>query len=194
VLSTPNLLTFFRIGVTPVLIYLLTLESPVPSAFAALLFFFAVLSDYLDGHIARSYGTSSILGKFLDPVADKVLVTAALIMLAAIARQPRVPAWIVVVLVVREIAVTGVRAIAAVEGIVIGADELGKYKMVLQSAALVGLIVHYSYLHIDFFAAGMFLLWVAMVLSVWSGVRYHVMVIGAIRAQHAAPKRAAAGG
>jgi CDP-diacylglycerol--glycerol-3-phosphate 3-phosphatidyltransferase len=194
VLSTPNLLTFFRIGVTPPLIYLLTLSGPISSAVAALLFFFATLSDYLDGYIARSYGTSSILGKFLDPIADKVLVTAALVMLTAIARQPRVPAWLVVILVAREIAVTGMRAIAAAEGILVGAEELGKYKMVLQSAALESLMIHYSYLHIDFFAAGLFLLWIATALSIWSAIEYHIKVISAIKARHATPAQRAAAG
>lgn len=192
VLSAPNLLTFFRIGVTPLLIYLLMFSAPGPSALAGLLFFFATLSDYLDGYIARSYGASSILGKFLDPIADKVLVTGALIMLGAIARQPRIPAWLVVVLVVREIVVTGMRAIAAVEGVMIGAEELGKYKMVLQAAALEGLMIHYPYLHINFFAAGLFFLWIASVLSVWSGVQYYIMAIGAIRARHASPAQRAA--
>ncbi len=123
----------------PVLIYLLLFTSPIASAIAAGVFLVATLSDFLDGYIARSYGSGTTLGKFLDPLADKLIVTAALIMLAGMTRAPRVPAWIVVVLVSREITVTGLRAVAASEGgVVIGADELGKYKMVLQAMAIEG--------------------------------------------------------
>ena len=93
-------------------------------------------------------------------------------MLAAMPRMPRVPAWMVVVLVTREIAVTGLRAMAAAEGQVMAAEELGKYKMALQSIALHGLLIHYTYFHVDFFAAGMFVLWIAMAVSVWSGADY----------------------
>ena len=90
-------------------------------------------------------------------------------------RSPRVPAWMVAVLVAREISVTALRAMAAMEGgLVVGADDLGKYKMVAQAMAIQGLLVHYTYFHIDFFAAGMFLLWIALVLAVWSGFEYYI--------------------
>jgi len=96
------------------------------------------------------------------------------VMLAGMPRNPRVPAWIVVVLVARELVVTGLRAIAAAEGKIIAADELGKYKMALQCIALEGLLIHYTYFHIEFFAAGLFILWIAMVVSVWSAMDYIV--------------------
>jgi CDP-diacylglycerol--glycerol-3-phosphate 3-phosphatidyltransferase len=163
-----------RIATVPLLVYLLTFAGPVPSAIAAGVFFLATITDYLDGYIARSYGSGTNLGKILDPLADKLLVAAALIMLAAMARTPRVPAWMVVVLVSREILVTGLRAVAASRGRIVGAEELGKYKMALQAIALHGLLIHYTYYHVDFFAAGMFLLWIAMVLTVWSGVDYFI--------------------
>ncbi len=182
-LSTPNLLTLMRIALVPVLVGLLLFPGPAPSAAAAGVFFVATLSDFFDGYIARSYGSGTTLGKFLDPLADKLVVTAALIMLAAMPRAPRVPAWMVVVLVLREIAVTGLRAMAAVEGEVMAAEELGKYKMVLQSIAVQGLLIHYIYFHIDFFAAGMFVLWIAMVVSVWSGVDYYRKASALLRAR-----------
>ena len=172
--TAPNVLTFLRIATVPVLVYLLTFAGPVPSAIAAGVFFLATITDFLDGYIARSYGSGTNLGKFLDPLADKLVVTAALIMLAAMPRVPRVPAWMVVVLVSREILVTGLRAVAASRGRIIGAEELGKYKMALQSIAIHGLLIHYTYFHVDFFAAGMFLLWMATVLTVWSGVDYFI--------------------
>src|SRR5487761_1020299 len=115
-LTAPNLLTLMRIALVPVLVWLLMYPAPGPSAIAAGVFFVATLSDFFDGYIARSYGSGTTLGKFLDPLADKLLVTAALIMLATMPRFPRVPAWMVVVLVTREIAVTGLRAMAAAEG------------------------------------------------------------------------------
>jgi|SRR5690348_3495173 CDP-diacylglycerol---glycerol-3-phosphate 3-phosphatidyltransferase len=171
-LTAPNLLTLMRIALVPVLVVLLMYPGPAPSAAAAAVFFIATLSDFFDGYLARSFGTGTTLGKFLDPLADKLVITSTLIMLAAIPREPRVPAWIVVVLVAREFAVTGLRAMAAAEGTVMAAEELGKYKMVLQSIAIQGLLIHHTWFHIDFFAAGMFVLWIALVMTVWSGVDY----------------------
>src|SRR5438445_13381260 len=83
----------------------------------------------------------------------------------------------VVVQVAREMAVTGLRAIAAAEGEIIAADDLGKYKMALQCIAVQGLLIHYTFFHIDFFAAGMFVLWLATAMSVWSGVDYFLRAI-----------------
>ena len=172
--TTPNLLTLIRIGTVPILVTLLLFPGPVPSAGAAAVFFAATITDFLDGYIARNYGSDSTVGKFLDPLADKLVVTAALIMLAGMPRLPRIPAWIVVVFVSREILVTGLRAVAAAEGQIIAAGELGKYKMVLQAIGLQGLLIHYTYFYVDFFAAGLFILWIALVLSVWSGFEYFV--------------------
>jgi CDP-diacylglycerol--glycerol-3-phosphate 3-phosphatidyltransferase len=176
--TTPNILTVCRIACAPILIYLLTLPGPAAAAIAAALFFIATITDFLDGYIARNYGLGTTLGKFLDPLADKVVVISALIMLTGTPELPRVPSWIVAVIVIREIMVTGLRAIAAAEGVVMAAEELGKYKMVLQSIAIQGLLIRYTYVHIDFFSAGMFILWIAMGLSVWSGIDYYV---GAMR-------------
>lgn len=177
-LTTPNILTLIRIGTVPLLVYLLLFPGPVAAALAAAVFLCATVTDFLDGYIARSYGSGTNLGKFLDPLADKLVVTAALIMLAGMNRSPRVPAWMVVVLVSREILVTGLRAVAAAEGRIIAAEELGKYKMVLQSIAIQGLLIHYTYFHVNFFGAGMFVLWIALILSVWSGIEYFVGALG----------------
>ena len=179
--TTPNILTLCRIASAPLLVYLLTRTGPIAAAFAAAIFFLATITDFLDGYIARNYGSGTTLGKFLDPLADKVVVISALIMLAGTPQLPRVPAWIVTVLVAREIMVTGLRAIAAAEGVVMAAEELGKYKMVLQSIAIQGLLVRYTYFDIDFFAAGMFILWIAMGLSVWSGADYYISAIRMLR-------------
>ena len=191
--TTPNMLTLFRVGTVPILMYLLMYTGPIPSAIAAGVFFLAAISDIFDGYIARSYNSGTTLGKLMDPLADKLVVTAVLIMLAGIPRLPRVPAWIVVVLVSREILVTGLRAIAAAEGLIVAAEELGKYKMVLLSIAIHGLLIHYTYLHVDCFAGGLFVLWIAMAVSVWSGADYLVKTVRALRPEPAAkPVRRAA--
>ena len=173
----PNLVTAFRIGLVPVLVVVLMHPGRAAALFAAFTFFLACWSDFFDGYLARRHGITSTLGKLLDPLADKLLVMAALVMLAAMPRTPRVPAWIVVLVVGRELAVTGLRAVAVSEGIVLAAEELGKYKTIFQMLALHGLLLHYQFLGVDFFSGGMYFLWPSLALSLWSGVDYHVQVI-----------------
>ena len=174
--TLPNLLSLFRIAIIPILVYLLTFPGRLFSALAAFLFLVGTLTDYLDGYLARRHRTVSNLGKILDPIADKLMISAALIMLAAMDRpgEPSVPAWLVVVIVARETAVTVLRGIALAEGIVMEAEELGKYKFILQAFAVFGLLLHYPYLGVDFYVAGIYFLLVATVVAVWSGVGYHV--------------------
>jgi CDP-diacylglycerol---glycerol-3-phosphate 3-phosphatidyltransferase len=188
-LTVPNIVTLFRIGLVPVLVILLLFNGPFAAWLAAGAFLIATLSDYLDGYIARNYGSGTVLGAFLDPLADKLLVSAALIMLAGMARTPRVPAWIVVVIIGREIMVTALRAVAASEGVVLAAEELGKYKLSLQAMALVPLLIHYTHWHIDFFAAGMFLLWISMAVSIWSGTEYYLKLMWVLRDDARKPAR-----
>ncbi len=180
VINLPNLITFFRILLVPVLVVLLLDSAPVASVLAACTFSLACWSDFFDGYLARRREITTALGKLLDPLADKLIVLSALIMLAAMPREPRVPAWMVVLMVGREFAVTGLRAIAVGEGIVLAAEELGKYKMIFQMFALHGLLIHYEFLGVDFFTSGMYFLWVSLVLSLWSGIQYHVEVIRAL--------------
>ena len=173
----PNILTFFRILLIPVLVVLLTNSGPTSSLLAAFTFFVASLSDFFDGYLARRWGLSTTLGKLLDPLADKFIVAAALIMLAGMSRTPTVPAWMAAVIIGRELAVTGLRAVALGQGVVVAAEELGKYKMIFQMFALHGLLLHYPFLGIDWHVAGMYFLWIALVVSLWSGIDYHVKVI-----------------
>jgi CDP-diacylglycerol---glycerol-3-phosphate 3-phosphatidyltransferase len=175
--NLPNLLTFFRILLIPLLVVLLLDPSPRASILAASTFFLACWSDFLDGYLARRHGISTTLGKLLDPLADKLIVMAALVMLCATPREPRVAAWIVVLIVGRELAVTGLRAFAVSEGTVLAAEELGKYKTIFQMLALHGLLLHYAFLGVDFFTAGMYFLWISLAVSLWSGIDYHVRVI-----------------
>ena len=186
-LTLPNQLSLLRITLVPILVYFLSDPDPVSSALAAFTFFIASLTDFFDGYLARLYGHTTTLGKFLDPLADKLIVAAALIMLAAATRTPRVPAWMVVIIIGRELAVTGLRGIASGEGIILAAEDLGKYKMIFQMFALHGLMIHYQYLLIDFHAAGMYFLWIALVLGVWSGIDYHIKVIRQVMTRHATP-------
>jgi len=167
----PNILTLCRIGVVPVLVVLLCFTGPVPRAIAALIFVLASITDYLDGYLARKYNVISSVGKLLDPMADKLLVMSALIMLVPV-KTGAVPAWMVVVILGRDITVTSLRGVASAQGVVIQAEELGKYKTILQIFALTGLILHFPYYGIDFHLGGMYFLWASLILSVWSGVSY----------------------
>ena len=183
--TLPNLLSIFRIALVPLLVYFLTYSDPASSAWAAAIFLLGAVTDYLDGYLARRNQSVSDLGKLLDPIADKVFVVAALIMLAAMDRPDAVPAWLVVIIVVRETAVTLIRGIALNEGIVMEAEDTGKYKLLLQVFALSGLILHYSYWGIDFFGAGMYFLVVSTVIGVWSGVQVYLRFVRLLRAKKA---------
>jgi CDP-diacylglycerol--glycerol-3-phosphate 3-phosphatidyltransferase len=185
--ALPNLLTLLRIGLVPVLVLVLLSPTQAARAVAGGCFLLACLTDFFDGWLARRRGLTTALGQLLDPLADKLIVAAALIMLAAVPPEPRVPAWMVVVIVLRELAVTGLRGIASSGGVLVPAQELGKYKMIVQMFALEALLLHYRYpvpgtgLEIDFHAGGMVLLWMALVLAVWSGVDYYVRILGRLR-------------
>lgn len=193
-LTAPNVISLSRVAITPLLIWLLLYPGRTASAVAALAFFVACLSDWLDGYLARKSGQVTNLGKFLDPLADKILILSALIMLCALAREPRVPAWIVAVIASREVAVTGLRAIARDEGIVLGAETLGKAKMTFEIVAVFPLLLHYRYWLVDFHAAGMVFLWVALGLALWSGIAYHLRLAQALRARDGASLRGSGDG
>jgi CDP-diacylglycerol--glycerol-3-phosphate 3-phosphatidyltransferase len=169
IFNLPNSLTLFRIACIPVLVLLLFFPHKATSFLAAVVFGLASISDLLDGFLARRQQLVTTFGKFLDPLADKLVVSAALIMLIPLGRAP---AWMVVVIVGRELAITGLRSMALSEGKVISADELGKKKMVFQIVAILGLLLHYEYFGINFHAIGMFFLWLAVVLTLWSGINY----------------------
>lgn len=172
VLNLPNVISLCRIAVAPVLVWLLTDPGPVAGAIGGVVFVVASLSDWLDGYLARTRGLTTRLGKFLDPLADKVLVISPLVMLAAMTEGPRVPAWMVATLAARELAVTGLRTIALGEGLVLGAESLGKVKMTFEVIAVTALIVRYRHWLVDFHAAGMVFLWISLLLALWSAGAY----------------------
>ncbi len=175
--SVPNQLTLYRIATIPVLIVLLSFSNKVCAFLAAIVFSAASITDLLDGLFARRQGLESNLGRFLDPLADKLLVSATLIMLVSLGR---VAAWMVFVIIGREIAVTGLRAVLSEKGVVMEAEELGKYKTGFQIAAIIPLLFHYTYFNINFHVVGAFFFWIALILTVWSGVRYFTKSQGLI--------------
>ena len=176
-MNLPNILTIIRILLIPVVIGLLTNPGRTASAMAGATFFLGCVSDFFDGYLARRWNISTTLGKILDPLADKLMVAAALIMLVAMDREPGVPAWMAVVIIGREIVVTGLRALALGQGIVLAAEELGKYKAIFQMFALTGLLLHYPFLGVEWHAGGMCFLWISLIISLWSGIDYHLKVI-----------------
>ena len=167
--NTPNAISFLRVAAIPFVVGFLFFPDSLSSFLAALFFFVASLTDLLDGYIARQQKTETAVGKLLDPMADKLLINSALIMLISLGR---VPAWMVVLIVAREVAVTGLRGIATTQGLVIAASNWGKAKLIFQSMASIGLILHYEYLGIDFHSLGMLLLWIALGITLWSGLDY----------------------
>ena len=178
-LNLPNILTLCRVAAVPLLVALLLFDGPTASFWAAVVFALASLTDWLDGYLARRWDIVTVLGKFLDPLADKLIVMAALIMMIPLGR---VPAWAVFVILAREIIITGLRSIAATEGVVIAASPLGKYKTIFQMVAIIGLLLHYDYfwffgvkwslLQVNMHNAGTFFFYIALVLTLWSGVDY----------------------
>jgi len=168
-LNLPNLLTISRIVMIPLMAVLLLYDSLTAALIAGVIFIIATITDWLDGYLARKYEQVSDLGALLDPLADKLLITTALVMLIPLGR---VPAWVVAVIIGREMAITGLRAIAAEKGVVIPAGWLGKYKTSFQCAALIPLILHFEIMGVNFQLAGEFFLWIALFFTVWSGWEY----------------------
>ncbi|MFL5865678.1 MAG: CDP-diacylglycerol--glycerol-3-phosphate 3-phosphatidyltransferase [Thermoleophilaceae bacterium] len=136
-LNLPNALTLARILLVPVLVVALTVESPGGSTIAAIVFAVAALTDGLDGYLARSRQAVTTFGKVMDPVADKLMIAAALISLVSL---HRLAAWVAMVIIAREFAVSGLRIAAGQQGVVIPASKLGKAKTIVQVVAVLALI------------------------------------------------------
>ena len=170
--NLPNQLTLSRILLVPVVLVLLALETEWSCLFSFILFAVASFTDLVDGYLARRGGQVTNLGKLLDPLADKVLVTSVLIMLVEL---DWVSAWIAIIIICRDMMVTGLRAMAADSGVVIAADKYGKLKTLLQLLALGPLILHYPWFGLPLADIGQFLLYIALALTVFSGVNYFVV-------------------
>lgn len=164
-----NKITLLRMFMAPIVVCLLYYEGPVVCLVAAGAFVFASLTDWVDGYIARRENMVTSFGKFLDPLADKVLICSVLIMFVELNWAP---AWVTIVIVCRELIVTGLRAMAIDEGIVLAADRYGKAKTILQILAIVPLLIHYPLFGFDVQLIGKILLYIALVLAVFSGANY----------------------
>ncbi len=217
--NLPNMLTMFRILVIPLVLFFVYYESRLNSFIAACLFALASITDYFDGWLARRRGLITVLGKFLDPLADKLIVSSTLVMLIPLGR---IPAWVVVLLLARELAITGLRGIASSEGMVIAASQGGKWKTAFQLTGILGLLIHYPYpvaiitpglhnlvagtwLHellaswgipvrpwVDFHIVGLWLIYLSLFFSIFSAWQYIGRFVKAIGKQDA-DDRAASG-
>lgn len=169
ILIHPNSLTLFRIVAIPGIIILMMYPNRFCSFLAALFFSAAAITDYLDGFYARTKGLETNLGKVMDPVADKLLISSSFIMLVSLGW---IPAWIVCIIIGRELAVTGLRSLIAANGEDVSASWLGKYKTGFQIAAGIPLLIHSEYFGINFHEIGYILLWGALIFTIWSGADY----------------------
>ena len=168
-ISGPNKLTLFRIAAVPIIIVLLLFPNRSCTFIAAMLFSAAAITDYLDGFYARKRNQVTTLGTIMDPVADKLLISSAFIMLTALGW---VPAWMTCIIIGRELAVTGLRNIIAEKGEDLSASNLGKYKTGFQIAAIIPLMIHYPFLGLNVQAIGGLFIWGALVFTIWSGADY----------------------
>lgn len=171
IFNVPNLLSLSRILSVPVFILLMLDPSPVRTLAAGVVFSLASATDWLDGYLARKWGQVTKIGKLLDPIADKILIMSAFVILVEV-RPNIVHAWMAILMIGREFAVTGLRAIAASDGIIIPAETVGKYKVGAQITAVVSLLLGYAFNREWMNDLGLYALWIAMILSVYSALQY----------------------
>lgn len=168
-MNLANKITIFRVFLVPIFMIVFYLDFNNHEMIAGIIFIIAALTDTLDGHIARSRNLVTNFGKFIDPLADKVLVSAALILLV---EANTIPGWVVVVIIAREFTITGFRIIAASEGITIAASSLGKFKTITQLLAIVLLLFNNFPFNKLNFPADMILLYISLGFTVLSGFDY----------------------
>ncbi|MFO0759423.1 MAG: CDP-diacylglycerol--glycerol-3-phosphate 3-phosphatidyltransferase [Byssovorax sp.] len=184
--NLPNMLTFLRILMIPAVLVLLDRGAPRDCYWAAWVYALAAITDLVDGWLARRQGLVSVLGKFLDPLADKLIVAATLVWMVPMGR---VPAWAVVLLISREITITALRSIASSEGIIIAAGDGGKAKTAMQMIGIICLLLGYPYTltfgivdfgRVDLVHVGRLLIYGSLVFSLVSAVRYMALFVDAI--------------
>jgi CDP-diacylglycerol--glycerol-3-phosphate 3-phosphatidyltransferase len=188
-LNLPNMLTMARVVAIPLILWLIQRGTPKDCVTAAVVYSLAAITDLLDGYLARKLGVVSVLGKFLDPLADKMLVMASLVMMVPMGR---IQSWAVILLIAREISITGLRSIASSEGVVIAAGESGKSKTALQMVGILCLVIGFPYhLSLGFLDLGMvdlvhvgrWLIYVSLVFSLTSAVEYVGLFAQAVEAK-----------
>jgi CDP-diacylglycerol--glycerol-3-phosphate 3-phosphatidyltransferase len=171
-INLPNILTYLRIASIPLIVVLLSPPASGASLnLAFVVFLLASTTDYFDGILARRHNLVTSIGKLLDPLADKLLTSAVLIMLVAL---DQVQAWLVVLIIAREAIITGLRSIAASRGLIIDASRMGKKKMLSQTIGLHFLLLHVEGAETVLQAIGLAFLWASLLLSYWSAAGYFV--------------------
>jgi len=170
--NVPNTITVVRVGVVPILLLLPWFLDRASSCVIGRCFTIAAFSDLLDGWLARRGQQVTRIGKLLDPLADKLIISTALIVLVATGRIPPWATWMAVVIVGRELAVTGLRGLASSQGQVMAASGYGKIKTFAQNVAIGAMIFHYPKLLFSFHSIGLALLGLATLLTLWSGYSY----------------------
>lgn len=187
--NIPNVLTMGRIVMIPLCLWFLDQDTPRSGFWAALVFTAAAITDVLDGYLARKLGVVSVLGKLIDPLADKLIVMACLVWMV---KMDRIPAWAVIVLLAREFSVTSLRSVAASEGVIISAGQEGKTKTALQMLGIIVLLsgypYHLSYLGLDLGVVdlanvGRVLVYLSLVFSVASAAQYLSLFSDAVEAK-----------
>jgi CDP-diacylglycerol---glycerol-3-phosphate 3-phosphatidyltransferase len=188
-LNLPNALTMVRIVMIPLCLWFLDQDTPRAGFWAAIVFTCAAITDVLDGFLARKLGLVSVLGKLIDPLADKLMVMACLVWMV---RMGRMPSWVVVVLLGRELTVQSLRSVAASEGVIISAGQEGKTKTALQMVGIITLLsgypYHLSYAGIDLGVVdlanvGRMLVYLSLVFSVASAAQYVSLFSDAVEAK-----------
>jgi CDP-diacylglycerol--glycerol-3-phosphate 3-phosphatidyltransferase len=187
--NLPNLLTMARVFMIPLCLWFLDRGTPKDCFWSAVVFTLAAITDILDGWLARRMNVVSVLGKFLDPLADKLIVMAALVWLVPMGR---IAAWVVVLLLAREISITGLRSVAASEGVIISAGQEGKTKTALQMIGIVALLLGYPY-HmaylgmdlgvVDMVHVGRSLVYLSLLFSFASAAQYARLFTAAVDAK-----------
>lgn len=187
-LNLPNLLTMGRVVMIPIVLWLMAQDTRVGNFWATILYSLAAITDFVDGYLARRMGLTSVLGNFLDPLADKLLVLAALVLMVELGH---VPAWAVIIIAGRELSITALRTIAISEGVVIAASRGGKDKTAVQMAALVALILHDTYVldwgvykaAVNLNAVGLALLYLSVFFAITSAGEYISLFVAAVEAK-----------
>ena len=179
--NLPNVVTMGRVLLVPFVLLMIDNYNPLRTFLASLLYIGAAAGDALDGYLARKRNQVSVLGKFLDPLADKLIVTAVLVTMVALGRAP---AWLVVLLIGRDLAINGLRSIASAQGLVIAASDGGKIKTALQLVAIMTMLIHFRYpllgseiifgqpIGVDYHRVGLMLLYLSAIVSMASGADY----------------------
>lgn len=182
----PMLITSLRIVLVPLIVATLTPQTLTWNVISAVLFIFASISDYYDGYFARKYNAVSNMGKFMDPIADKILVTSILVMLIPL---DKIDPYMVIVILARDTLISGLRSVAAADQIIISAQASGKWKTALQMVAIPAVIIGEKSWGIPFDKIGYWVLWISTVLSVTSGLQYVAGYLKAIKRLKASTPR-----